>query len=203
MIKKLIVTFFNWYIDRIIARHFNSFSFNKLTLDQSRSVLLLANHFSWWDGFLMFQANRLFFKKNFHVMVTEENYNKVAFLKYLGAFPVKRNSRNVFHSLEYAGELLDHPENLVLIFPQGKLYSNHVNEVVFEKGLMQLISFSKRNFQYLFAASFVDYFEKRKPSVTCYLNTWEGAEFTSLQLIKDAYNKHYETSRQEHNQVTI
>lgn len=203
MIKKLNVIFFTWYINNIIGRHFNKFSFNKVPIDSSRSILLLSNHFSWWDGFLLFQANRLFFKKNFHVMVTEENYKKVAFLKYLGAFPVKKNSRNVFDSLEYAGELLDDPRNLVLIFPQGKLYSNHVNEIIFEKGLMQLISFSKREFQYLFAASFIDYFEKRKPSVVCYLDTWEGAEFTSLQLIKDAYNKHYETSRQAHSQITI
>lgn len=102
----------------------------------------------------------------------------------------------MIQSLEFAGNLLNDPQNLVLIFPQGKLYSGHVDEVKFEKGLMNLINSSNRNFQYVFAASFADYFQKRKPELNCYLQVWEGAEYTSLQLIKSAYNKHYEQSRQ-------
>ena len=136
-------------------------------------------------------------------MVTEENYNKVSFLKYLGAFPVKRNSKSLIQSLEHAGKLLNDKDNLVLIFPQGKLHSNHVDEVAFEKGLINLINSSQKNFQYIFSATFIDYFEKRKPTVRCYLQTWEGAEFTSLQLIKSAYNKHYENSRQQQNRITL
>ena len=201
--KTLIVKFFTWYIKVIINKDFTSFSFNDPEIDKSRSILLLSNHFSWWDGFLMFHLNKLLLKKNFHVMVTEENYRKVAFLKYLGAFPVKKNSKSLIESLEHAGKLLDDKNNLVLIFPQGKLYSNHVKEIAFEKGLINLINSSQKNFQYLFAASFVDYFEKRKPTVTCYLQTWEGAEFTSLQLIKSSYNKHYETSRQQQSRITV
>ncbi|MBC8053957.1 MAG: lysophospholipid acyltransferase family protein [Sphingobacteriaceae bacterium] len=201
MFRRSIVEFFTWYIKTIIRKDFTSFNFNDIEIDNSRSVLLLANHFSWWDGFLMFQLNRLLIKKKFHVMVTEENYRNVSFLKYLGAFPVRKNTKDVIKSLEHAGELLNEPGNLVLIFPQGQLYSVHVTEIVFEKGLMRLINFSNKNFQYLFAASFVDYFEKRKPTITCYLKSWEGAEFTSLQLIKSAYNKHYETSRQQQGRI--
>lgn len=130
-------------------------------------------------------------------MITEDNYQKVWFLKYLGGFSVKKNSRSVIETLEYAGSLLDDADNLVIIFPQGKLYSNHSEQIEFQKGLMNMINISKRKFQYIFAASFVDYFEHRKASVICYLQGWEGAEFTSLQLIKSAYNKHFETSRQK------
>ncbi|HEX8378451.1 MAG TPA: 1-acyl-sn-glycerol-3-phosphate acyltransferase [Pedobacter sp.] len=203
MVNSFVKKFFTWYIKGIIHRDFTSFTYNEILIDNSRSILLLANHFSWWDGFLMFELNRRVFKKKFHVMVTEENYRKVSFLKYLGAFPVKKNSKSLIQSLEYAGGLLNDSDNLVLIFPQGKLYSNHTDSIVFEKGLINLINSSKKNFQYLFAASFVDFFAKRKPSVTCYLQTWEGAEFTSLQLIKNAYNKHYETSRQQQSRITV
>lgn len=136
-------------------------------------------------------------------MVTEDNYKKVWFLKYLGSFSVKKNSRSIIKTLEYAGCLLEDPENLVLIFPQGKLYSAHADQIKFEKGLMNLINISSKKFQYIFASCFVDYFSKRKPSVTCYLQNWEGAEFTSLQLIKSAYNKHYEISRQHQTAVTV
>ena len=136
-------------------------------------------------------------------MITEENYRKVWFLKYLGSFSVKKNSRSAIETLEYAGKLLNDPENLLLIFPQGKLYSGHVDEVQFQKGLINLVNSSHRKFQYIFAASFVDYFEHRKPVMTCYLQDWGGAEFTSLQLIKSAFNKHYETSRQKQTAIQV
>ncbi|MEO8794458.1 MAG: 1-acyl-sn-glycerol-3-phosphate acyltransferase [Daejeonella sp.] len=200
--NKLIYIFFSWYISRIIRTDFRVFDFNKSDFDSEKSILLLANHFSWWDGFLMFQLNKVYFKKNFHVMITEDNYHKVKFLKYLGSFSVKKNSRSIIESLEFAGELLNDPANLVLIFPQGKLYSNHTQQIKFEKGLMNLVNSSKKKFQYCFAALFVDYFEFRKPSAYCYLQSWEGAEFTSLQLIKSNFNKHYETSRQQQADLT-
>lgn len=203
MRKYLIRAFFSWYISRIIHSDFKQLWFDEPSFDSNRPILLLANHFSWWDGFLMFQMNRKLFKKRFHVMVTEENYRNVWFLKYLGAFSVSRHSKDMIRSLEYAGTLLNDNDNLVLIFPQGKLYSSHVKQVEFEKGLIKVINSSERKFQYVFAASFVDYFENRKPSVRCYLNCWEGAEFTSLQLIKSAYNKHFELSRREQDRIIV
>ncbi|MFA5245409.1 MAG: 1-acyl-sn-glycerol-3-phosphate acyltransferase, partial [Pedobacter sp.] len=148
----IIYTFFSWYIRKIIKSDFVDVKYNHIEFDKNRSVLLLANHFSWWDGFLMFHINKLYFGKKFHVMISEANYRTVWFLKYLGGFPVKTNSRSMIQSLEFAGKLLDDPHNLVLIFPQGKLYSGHVDEVKFEKGLMNLINSSKRNFQYVFSA---------------------------------------------------
>lgn len=203
MLKLLISTFFSWYIKVIIYKDFADFSYNKVELDRSRSVLLLSNHFSWWDGFLMFQLNKLYFKRNFYVMVNEDNYRKFSFLKYLGAFPVKKNSRNLVKSLEHAGNLLRDARNLVLIFPQGKIYSNHVEDVEFQKGLIKIVSSSSGKFQYLFAASFVDYFDKRKPSISCYLQSWASPERFDLTLIRDAYNKHYEDSRRQQSRITV
>jgi 1-acyl-sn-glycerol-3-phosphate acyltransferase len=201
--NKIIFQFFSWYINRIIRSDFEELKFNQTEFDKDKSILLLANHCSWWDGFLMFQINRLYFRKKFHVMITEENYRKVWFLKYLGSFSVKKNSRSAIETLEYAGKLLNDPENLVLIFPQGKLYSGHVDEIQFQKGLINLVNSSSRKFQYIFAASFADYFQHRKPVMTCYLQDWEGAEFTSLQLIKSAFNKHYETSRLKQTAIQV
>lgn len=136
-------------------------------------------------------------------MVTEENYKQVAFLKYLGAFPVNKNSRSLRSSLEYAGKLLDGNNNLLLIFPQGKLHSNHVNEIEFEKGLIHLVNFSRKDFQFIFSASLVDYFEKRKPAIGCYLKTWHTDLPPDLESITNAYNNHYQTSRQQQNRITV
>lgn len=201
--NRLVYAFFSWYIGRIIRSDFQQFKYNPIALDRDRAILLLANHFSWWDGFFLLYLNQIFLRKKFHIMVTEENYRSVWFLKYLGAFSVKKKSRSAIETLEYAGTLLNDPENLVVIFPQGKLYSGHTEEVLFEKGLINLVNSSAKRFQYLFVAIFTDYFQFRKPSVQCYMQSWEGAEFTSLQLIKSEFNKHYDASRKQQNSVNV
>ncbi|WP_255431062.1 1-acyl-sn-glycerol-3-phosphate acyltransferase [Pedobacter sp. N36a] len=162
-----------------------------MQLKEGEAILLLANHFSWWDGFLMFQLNKVVFKKEFHVLVSEEDYQRRWYLKYLGAFASKVKGKDVVKTLAYAGQLLDDPQNLVLFFPQGKLYTSYVSNISFEKGVMQLINASKKKFQVVFSATLTDYFDKRKPMAKSYLSTWEAEEYISLQLLKREYNKHY------------
>ncbi|WP_256009006.1 1-acyl-sn-glycerol-3-phosphate acyltransferase [Desertivirga xinjiangensis] len=203
MIKRLVYIFFNKYISFLISRNFESFTFNTVTLNESKAILLVANHFSWWDGFLMFHLNKVFFKRRFHVMVTDENYKNISFLKYLGAFPIKKQSRDMLHTLVLAGRLLNDKNNLLLIFPQGKLFSNHLEQIEFGKGLSRVIDHSSKNFQYLFAATFVDYFDTPKPLVTCYLQNHDYADLDNLALIQSAYNVHYKNSRQQQCRITI
>lgn len=189
--NKLIHAFFTWYIGKIIRSDFSGFNYNQEPFNPNQSILLLSNHFSWWDGFLIFHLNKLYFKKNFHVMVLEETAKKVKFLKYLGAFGIQKNAKSLFESLEYAGKLLDNPDNLLLIFPQGELHSHHQHQINFEKGLTRIINASKNNFQYIFAGILVDYFDQRKPKLNIYLQNWEPNEYVSLQVIKNAYHKHF------------
>lgn len=195
--NRFIYAFFSWYISRIIRTDFKQFNYNRVAFNAQQSILLLSNHFSWWDGFLIFYLNRMFFKKKFHIMITEENYRKVWFLKYVGCFSVKKNSRSVLETLNYSAALLADPQNLVVIFPQGKLYSNHIGQTGFEKGLNHIMKNADHGFQYLFAALFVDYFDNRKPSVTCYLAQHNCDTFDSLKTVENAYNLHYQTSRQQ------
>ncbi len=183
---------FSWYISYIIKRDFSSYTFNKIAVNKDEAVLLLANHFSWWDGFLMFQLNRLTFKKKFHVLVTKADYEQNSYLKYVGAFASVSKGKDVVETLLYAGSLLNSAENLVLVFPQGKLYTSYTNSIAFEKGVMQIINASKKKCQVIFSATLVDYFGKRKPLARTYLKNWEAEEYISLQLLKSEYNKHYE-----------
>lgn len=155
--------------------------------------MLLANRFSWWDGFLLFHLNKIVFKKKFHVLIREPDYHKHAFFKYLGAFAPENNSKDLVETFNYAGRLLDDPDNLLLIFPQGKLQSGYLSAVYFEKGIIQIINSSKKTFQTIFAATLIDH-SKRKPVIKTYLHNWEAGEYLSLQLIKSEYKKHYEES---------
>lgn len=200
--NKIIYSFFSWYIQFIIHKDFASFKFDHVIPNEDQSVLLLANHFSWWDGFLLFYINKKIFKKQFHVLVNSDNYKQVGFLKYLGAFAPESKGKDVLEVLNYAGKLLENPENLVLIFPQGKLYSNHIKNVVFEKGVMQIINSSQKKMSIIFSVSFIDYFAKRKASVFTYLSNWNIEEYVSLQVLKSAYNKHYENSVVKQNHIT-
>ena len=197
-----IYKFFSWYIQFIINKDFAAFNFDKVELKKDSSVLILANHFSWWDGFFIFYIKKKIFKKQFHVLVNGENYNKVGFLKYLGAFAAENSGKDVLETLNYAGKLLDNPDNLVLVFPQGKLYSNHLKSISFEKGVMQMINASQKKINIIFAATFIDYFAKRKASASTYLQNWENEEYVSLQLLKSAFNKHYDNSVVKQTQIT-
>jgi 1-acyl-sn-glycerol-3-phosphate acyltransferase len=191
--NKLINWFFHHYILRIVKSNFREVKFNAVEVDKNKSVLLLANHFSWWDGFLMYYINHRILKKRFHVMVIEETVQKVSFFKYLGAFSVSKNSRDMLASLNYASKLLNDPQNLVLIFPQGKLYSNFTDKVSFEKGLSRIMETAAGKFQTVMAATFIENLQYKKPTASVYLKAVSRIE--SEDTPQGIYQKHYNFSK--------
>ncbi|RVT98263.1 glycerol acyltransferase [Mucilaginibacter limnophilus] len=200
--NKLIEWFFHWYIIKLVDGNFSSFNFNQVKVDNRRSVLLLANHFSWWDGFVLYYLNQKIFKKRFHIMILEETVRKVFFFKYLGAFSISKNSRDMLASLNYAADLLKNPDNLVLIFPQGKLYSNFVDEVYFEKGIQRVIEKAGKNTQVVFAATFIENFGHKKPGINVYLQN-NNSNFATLDELSAAYAQHYSEAKQQQTQISI
>ncbi|MET3978694.1 1-acyl-sn-glycerol-3-phosphate acyltransferase [Mucilaginibacter sp. UYP25] len=196
--NKLITWFFHNYILRIVKADFHAVKFNAVEVERGKSVLLLANHFSWWDGFLMYYINHKVFKKRFHVMVIEETVKEVSFFKYMGAFSVSKSSREMLASLDYAAQLLNDPENLVLIFPQGKLYSNFVDEVDFQKGLSKIMQQAAGKFLTIMAATFIENLQYRKPTANVYLKV-EG----DLSDVQAAYQQHYDNAKQQQTKIVI
>src|SRR6202012_5460253 len=132
--NKLLRGVFDAYVQFILKRKFHQINFKAIEFGPQKSVLLIANHFSFWDGLILYRILMHFSKKHFHVMLLEETAKREPMLKYAGAFSVNKGSRDVIQALDYAAELLNDPGNLVLIYPQGKLYSNFIDQVVFEKG---------------------------------------------------------------------
>ncbi len=192
----------HYYTRWIVGRHFHEILFNAIEVDQSKSVLLIANHFSFWDSLILYIVNLKLLKKKFHVMVREDTTIHLKHLKYGGAFSINKKSRGMLESLDYAAELLNDPKNLVLIFPQGKLYSNFVNQVNFEKGVMKIIEKAEGRFQLIFAVTFVQYFKHKKQSATVYL---KNEEYTgkSFEEIKAAYQRHYEETKLRQTEIVI
>jgi 1-acyl-sn-glycerol-3-phosphate acyltransferase len=195
---------FDTYVKWLVGKTFHEFLFNEVELDSNKSVLLVANHFSFWDGLILYVLNDKLLYKKFHVMILEDTAKREGMLRYAGAFSVSKNSRDILQSLDYAAELLNEPGNLVLMFPQGKLYSNFVNTVHFEQGLMRIVKKADGKFQLLFAATFIQYFKHKKPIVTVYLKV-ESEDYTNkpIDALQNAYQQHYEASKLLQTEIDI
>lgn len=200
--NKLIRWFFGHYINRSLKRNFHQINFNHIPVDHSRAILLLANHYSWWDGFIFYHLNQLLFKKQPHVMVLETTVKQWPFMRHLGAFSINPRSKSMSKSLNYAAGLLDDPDNLLLIFPQGKLYSNFIDDIRFENGLSRIIAQSSKKFEYIMAASFTEHLDHKKPSVNIHLKSAviPGDDIPTLNHV---YNQHYHQSKQLQTQTVI
>lgn len=194
----------HFYVKWLLRKQFHEIIFNTVEIDTSRSVLLIANHYSFWDTLILYTVNTKLLKKNFHVMILEETSREQPFLKYAGAFSVNKRSRDLLKSLDYAAQLLNDPKNLVLIYPQGKLYSNFVNEVNFEKGVSRITKQVQGSFQLVFAAAFVQYFKHKKPTATVYLkNVSESFVDKPINELQNAYQQYYSASKKLQTETDI
>lgn len=195
---------FKWYVKWLVKRHIDEIIFDEISIDRSRSILLIANHFSFLDGPVLYMVNVLLFKKKMHIMVLEETVKKEMAFKYAGIFSIKKNSRDILLSLDYAAKLLNEPGNLVLIYPQGKLYPNFTDTIHFEKGVLRIIKMAQGKFQLIFAAAFLQYFKNVKPRATVYLKH-EKVNYAdkTIDELQAAYQQHYSTSKQKQTEIDI
>jgi 1-acyl-sn-glycerol-3-phosphate acyltransferase len=83
-----------------------------------QAVLLIGNHYSWWDGFAANYLNIKHFNKKFHVMMLEEELRQRRFLSKAGAYSIQPFSRHVLESLPLHKELLKDINNS-FGFPTG------------------------------------------------------------------------------------
>jgi len=198
----LIRQILHYYVNWIVKRHFHELKFDPVKVDPNKSILLIANHFSFWDSLILYVICCKLLKKKFYVMAREDTTVKFQYVKYGGAFSINKRSRDMLQSLDYAAELLNDPQNLVLIFPQGKLYSNFVNSIQFEKGITRIMENANGKFQLLFAATFVQCLKHKKPTATVYLQV-EPYENKSFEDLKNAYQMHYDNAKLQQTEIVI
>ena len=182
----IIDPFFRWYVIWKMKRSFSSFSIEGNVKNNSDALLLVCNHISWWDGMWALYLNQQLFRRKFYFMMLEEQLSKNWFFKYTGGFPVRKSSSSLIESLNYASKLLQNPDNLVLIFPQGKLQSMHRNTFVFEKGIERILEANPGNTQVVFQANLVDYLSEVKPAVHIYITAYNGSG--NIRELETAYN---------------
>jgi 1-acyl-sn-glycerol-3-phosphate acyltransferase len=109
-----------------------------LSLDRGSPLLVVANHTSWWDGFLVREIHRALRPADpFHTVMLEEELQRHPFLRRLGGIGLTRGStsslRGLLRTLARLRE--ESPGALVLFFPQGRLWPGHRRPLGFLPGV--------------------------------------------------------------------
>jgi len=177
----------SFYSRNGLKRNFHNVEFKCSADTASRPVLLIGNHFSWWDGFIAYRLNDICLRKKFHIMMLEEQLETRMFLNKAGAFSIKRGSRSVVESLQYASALLHDDENMVVVFPQGTITSIHRRPVRFERGTERIIAGASDNLMILFYVALPDWFSEKKPGLKVRVIEYSSKE-RSVTDLEDAYN---------------
>lgn len=157
---------FQLYLGLKRGRHFRKIHLAG-TPPPAGPVLLIANHLSWWDGFWAEQVVVDHWKKEFHVMMLEQELEKHRFLRWLGAFSLGKGKKAILESLAYASSLLDSGNAVVLIFPQGKIESMHQRQIRFGSGVNRLLA-DNPGLSLMGMVFLVDFFSNPTPSLWIY-----------------------------------
>ncbi len=118
---------------------------------------------------------------------------KYRYFQLSGGFSIKKKSREMIESLTYASKILEDPKNMLLIFPEGELWSLYNSSHVFEKGFERIVKEHQDNFQLVFVANFIDYLSHKKPDLYMYVSEYQGKNFLCPDIEK-AYNNFYSES---------
>lgn len=173
-----------------INRHFQQVEITGTYEEKGKPLLIIANHISWWDGFWVVYFRQKVVKRRFHFMMLEEQLQKNWFLRYAGGFSINKKSKTIIDTIQYTQALLENPENMVLIFPQGKIESHYLTTLTFEKGIQKIVTKSK-NAQILFSVHLIDYFSNKKPTLFIYFKEWEP--LSPQEDIEKQYNNFYQS----------
>ena len=182
--------FFRFYAGWIIHRDFGRVELSGEFRDRKLPLLLLANHFSWWDGFFAMYLNVNVLKRKFHFMMLEEQLRKFSFFNKTGGFSIQKKSRSAIESMSYTSELLNDSRKMVLLFPQGKIESAYLRSFHFESGISRIIHNASGPVQIIFMANLIDYFSNRKPGLYMYISEYNGNNLNAASL-QEAYNFFY------------
>ena len=187
----LLYKFFKIYSTIKIKNNFNKVHICGDVDVLNQSVLLIANHISWWDGFwtLHLCINKL--NKKFYFMMHENELKKRWIFSHSGGFSVTKGSKSIVETINYSVDLLNDSNNLVLMFPQGKLNSLYNDEFIFQSGVERIVE-KAQNTKVIFQVSMIDYFDHPKPELFLYLKEYKPAD-GMRESIQQSFSEFYKT----------
>ncbi|MFN3554858.1 MAG: lysophospholipid acyltransferase family protein [Bacteroidales bacterium] len=190
--SKFFQSLFGLYLSAAFRRHFQSMEVIGEVEDKGLPLLIIANHMSWWDGFWILELNKKLFRRRFHVMMLEEQLRQNLFLSRLGAFSIRKRSKSASTSIAYAASLLQDPANLLLIFPQGQIQSQHHHEFSFEQGWGRILNQQDEHpLQIIFVANLLDWGSKQKPILRQYIASPPAGQGFTCDDLEQQYNSFF------------
>lgn len=179
----------------LLGRAFRQVRFSGEWTDEGLPVLMLANHFCWWDGFIQYRLNRALFHRKLHVMMLEEQLARHPFLNRCGCFSIKKNSRSMLETLDYCAELMRVPRNMVLLFPQGGIESMHRDEFRFQPGVGRLLQRIGSECSIVLNVNLTDYGSGRRPALNCYFRTCRSSDFPTAEALAREGDRFYKACK--------
>lgn len=199
--NELLSGWFAKYMRYRMRKAFNRIEVMPFIPREGHSVLLLCNHFSWWDGFFGNYLAYWHLKRKLYIMMQHDHLEKRMLFNLFGGFSIEKGTREMLTSLQYAAGLLNEPENLVVVFPQGELMSNHTTNINIERGIERLIKNIKGPCQVVYSCVLIDYFESLKPSAYIHLfDCGIAGEVPFNELVANINGFHQQAL---HNQVHV
>ena len=198
----LVYSFFQHFAKSAIKKHFHQVVISGEVDIENHAVLLLSNHISWWDGFWALFLNIKSFNKKFHFMMDETELKKRWLFSYSGGFSISGRSKSMLESIQYTSELLKNKGNMVLIYPQGKLYSSHIRDILFKKGIERISLTKEHPVKVLFLVQLTDYYQFKKPTLYLYLGE-AGEEIYLKKNYEEQYNAFYNECIVQHSKLTV
>jgi 1-acyl-sn-glycerol-3-phosphate acyltransferase len=182
---------FDLYLFIAFKRHFKSIEIIGEINDSGLPLLVIANHISWWDGFWILRLNKKKLHRRFHVMMLEEQLRENMFLRRLGAFSIKKRSRTIRETFQYASALMQNRNNLLLLFPQGEISSQYDFPVVFQKGWSRILDRVDNPVQIVFVVHLLDYNSSPRPCLRQYVMLHNQEKDSDCQQMQDHYNNFF------------
>lgn len=189
---------FSLFVGLLIRLHFREIRIIGQVEPDERPVLFIANHISWWDGFIALKVNEKIFRKKMFVMMLGKQLKHLPLFRYSGAFSIDPGTRNVVESLAFARDLLEQKENMVVMYPQGELRSMQHRDFVFKKGIEHIVRDNESRINIVFAAVMADYFAFSKPSVYVYLVEFHPKGKTNTSEMEAAYRDFFSSCLHQH-----
>lgn len=97
-------------------------------------------------------------------MLREQLENRM-FLNKAGAFSVEKSSRSAVESILYSAEILNRSENLLMMFPQGKIESLYHQDFHFAGGVERILAKCDPPPVIMLNVNLVDYFSNVLPTL--------------------------------------
>lgn len=188
--NKFVIKYSHYHTKILIYIFFGSVKYYGQYEEKELPILMISNHFSFYDGFIQILLNLKVFKRRFNFMMLEKELSKNMILTKIGASSINKGKQSNTASLDYAVEMLQDKENLFLFFPQGKIKSIYTREFTFEKGLLSyILENAKNDFQLVYNVNLINYGAKLRPDICVYYETQTISANTNADDIEREFNR--------------